>query len=116
MGREPTIEEEEIEVQLEGDKQKEEMEGQDKVTFKSFLNAFNDLVKGQKEVLTTINKLSDKSGSNQNLMNNDGKGGSNSGKEMHSRTTMKSHPHIYNGSTRPTLPQFLNNTTVGLDL
>jgi hypothetical protein len=103
-----------LRFRLEGDKEKEAMGDDDKTTFNSLISALNDLAKGQKEMLAAINMLADKPGESQNNLSNNGEGGSHDGGRVHARTTMQSHPHLYSGSTRPTLPQFLDNTTTGI--
>ena len=55
-------EEEEVEIRLEEDKDKEAMGDDDKTAFNSLISALNDLAKGQKEMLAAINRLADKPG------------------------------------------------------
>lgn len=86
----------------------------DKTAFNSLISALNELAKGQKEMLAAINRLADKPGESQNNLSNNGEGGSHDGGRVHAWTTMQSHPHLYSGSTRPTLPQFLDGTSTGM--
>ena len=114
MNRDSRSEAEEVESRLKEDKDKEDMGDDEKTTFNSLISALNDLAKGQKEMLAAINRLADKPGESQNNLSNNGEGGSHDGGRVHARTTMQSHPHLYSGSTRPTLPQFLDGTTAGM--
>ena len=79
---------EETKPQPERDKVKETMGDEDKASFNSLISDINDLSRGQKEVLATINKLADKPGESQNNVSSNGEGGSNNGNEIHAHTTM----------------------------
>ena len=89
----------------------------EEVAFNNFINALNDLAKGQKEIMEFMGRIAKKGLGNHNehqtSWNNNAEGGSNSGNEIHSCTNMQSHPHLYSRTSRPTLPQFLHNQAAG---
>ena len=85
-----------------------------KIEFNSLINSLNDLAKGQKEMLHAINRLANKQGQAHNkLQVTQGNKVSTSNSGRHEYTTMQNTPHIYNKTSRPTMPQFMENPTVG---
>ena len=94
---------------IHSDRGKGTREEEDKIEFRSLVNALQDLAKGQKEVLHEINRLATKpkpGHSSVPLSPVDRRSISSSGK--HAYTNMQNTPHIYNRpSSRPTMPHFL---------
>lgn len=87
--------------------------------FNSLISILNDLAKGQKVMMELMGKLTDSGGSTQIPLGEQQKKGpindegSNNAECSHARKTMQNHPHIYNKTSRPTMTQFLNETTIG---
>ena len=89
------------------------MGDQENHEFNSLVNILNDLAKGQKTMMELMGQLASHSleGSHKKETSNDE--GSHNGEGSHARTTMQSHPHLYSGSQRPTMPQFLDGVVTG---
>ena len=100
---------------IQSDRGKGTGEEEDRMEFRSLVNALHDLAKGQKEVLHAINRLASKpelGHSSIPLSPVDRGSTSNSGK--HAYTNMQNTPHIYNrSSSRPTMPHFLADIVAG---
>ena len=84
----PVSKGEEIETRFEAEKEKEVMGDDDKTILNSLISAFNDLAKGQKEMLAAINRLADKPGESQNNLSNNGEGGSHDGGKVRAHNIM----------------------------
>ena len=108
-----TVDKVEPKTQPEKEKAKRTMEDDDKIAFNRLISALNDLAKGQKEVLSAINRLVDKPGKNQNNRSSYGIVGSTSGNGSHVDTTMQSHSHLPSTSSRPMMQPFLDSPTTG---
>ena len=108
--QEPEREEEEVEELEPG---QDTMGDQDNPEYNSVVNILNDLAKGQKMMLDLMGQLASHSleGLQKKELHNGE--GSNNGEGSHARTTMHSHPHLYSGSQRPTMPQFLDGAGTG---
>ena len=100
---------------IHSDRGKGTREDEDKMEFRSLVNALHDLAKGKKEVLHAINKLATKpepGHSSVSLSPVDRGSTSSSGKNAY--TNMQNTPHIYNRpSSRPTMPHFLADAVAG---
>ena len=100
---------------IHSDRGKGTREDEDKMEFRSLVNALHDLAKGKKEVLHAINRLAMKPEprhSSVPLSPVDRGSTSSSGK--HAYTNMQNTPHIYNRpSSRPTMPHFLADFVAG---
>ena len=89
-------------------------EEEDRLAFHSLVSALKDLSKGQKEVQHVITKLALKPEQGQNnLLISPGDGGSTNNSGRHESTRIHNTPHIFNKPARPTMPQFLENATIG---
>jgi len=95
------------------------MQNKENQEFNSLLSVLNNLAKGQKVMVELVGKLTNKEGSTEIQMGEQHKKdpingeGSNSGEASCACTIVQSHPHIYSRASRPTMPQFLNETTIG---
>ena len=100
---------------IHSDRGKRTREDEDRMEFRNLVSAFQDLAKGQKDVLNAINRLSAKpkpGNSSTPLSPVDRGSTSSSGK--HAYTNLQNTPHIYNRpSSRPTMPHFLADAEAG---
>ena len=62
------------------------------------VNILHDLAKGQKMILDLMGQLASHSLEELQKKEVHNSEGSNNGEGSHNRTTMHSHPHLYNGS------------------
>ena len=100
---------------IHSDKGKGTREDEDRMEFRNLVSALQNLAKGKKDVLNTINRLSGKPepGNNNTPPSPVDRGSiSSSGKVAY--TNIHNTPHIYNRpSNRPTMPHFLADVVGG---
>jgi hypothetical protein len=89
------------------------MSEKDKHAFNNLLSALNDLSRGQKAMMDLMGQMAINTMGSQDKKNHNGERDSNNGEGRHSHTTMKSHPHLYTRTPKPTMPQFLDNDALG---
>ena len=90
-------------------------EDEDRMEFRSLVNALQDLAKGQKDILNAINRLSAKlePGNNNTPPSPVDRGSTNSSGKV-AYTNIQNTPHIYTiPSSMPTMPQFLEDAVGG---
>ena len=81
---------------------------EDTMAFHNLVGALNDLDKGQKEVLSAINRLTDKPRKYKHKLHiTQGDRANISDNGIQEHTTMHNNPHIYHKSSKPTMSQFL---------
>lgn len=91
-------------------------QNKDEIAFQSLLKALNDLAKGQREIVDILRQQIPHSDRPQD--NKSSNGGSNASERIGTSrsiptTNPQSHPRIYSGLPRSTMPKFLPTSIVG---
>ena len=101
---------------IHSDRGKVTREEEDRMEFRSLVNALQDLAKGQKEVLHAINRLALKPepGHSSIPLSPVDRGSTSGSGKKHAYTNMQNTPHIYNKpSNIPTIPHFFADVVAG---